>query len=362
MFTGIERAGGALAALDDGTIDELLAGTRDQRADDIAHRRAPITGVSEFAFVGEPPVERAAAAVRTRRSAAAAALRRPIRGAARPRRCGTGAAEGLPRHARAGRAAQRPARLRRQPVRRRRDRGASPARSRSSPAPARPVACLCSSDNVYADEAEPAVEAAARGRRRTGLAGRQGRASTASTARCSPAATRWPSCAPSSTRWRCRHEHPRLRATRPSAARQAGGRDAGRPGHARRGRRPRASPSRRSTPPPISPTSTSSAPTPGIKPYLRGPYPTMYVNQPWTIRQYAGFSTAAESNAFYRRNLAMGQKGLSIAFDLPTHRGYDSDNPRVHRRRRAWPASRSTRSRHAPALRRHPARQDVACR
>ena len=68
---------------------------------------------------------------------------------------------------------------------------------------------------------------------------------------------------------------------------------------------------------------------PGIPPYLRGPYPTMYVNQPWTIRQYAGFSTAAESNAFYRRNLAMGQKGLSVAFDLPTHRGYDSDNPRV---------------------------------
>ncbi|MBE7187246.1 methylmalonyl-CoA mutase, partial [Jatrophihabitans endophyticus] len=68
---------------------------------------------------------------------------------------------------------------------------------------------------------------------------------------------------------------------------------------------------------------------PGIAPYLRGPYPAMYVTQPWTIRQYAGFSTAAESNAFYRRNLAMGQKGLSIAFDLPTHRGYDSDNPRV---------------------------------
>ncbi|HEU5267619.1 MAG TPA: methylmalonyl-CoA mutase family protein, partial [Jatrophihabitans sp.] len=68
---------------------------------------------------------------------------------------------------------------------------------------------------------------------------------------------------------------------------------------------------------------------PGIAPFLRGPYPTMYVSRPWTIRQYAGFSTAAESNAFYRRNLAMGQKGLSIAFDLPTHRGYDSDNPRV---------------------------------
>src|ERR1700730_14717894 len=68
---------------------------------------------------------------------------------------------------------------------------------------------------------------------------------------------------------------------------------------------------------------------PGIAPYLRGPYPTMYVTQPWTLRQYAGFSTAEESNAFYRRNLAAGQKGLSVAFDLPTHRGYDSDHPRV---------------------------------
>src|SRR5437870_5071628 len=68
---------------------------------------------------------------------------------------------------------------------------------------------------------------------------------------------------------------------------------------------------------------------PGIPPYLRGPYPTMYVTQPWTIRQYAGFSTAEDSNAFYRRNLAAGQKGLSVAFDLATHRGYDSDHPRV---------------------------------
>ena len=68
---------------------------------------------------------------------------------------------------------------------------------------------------------------------------------------------------------------------------------------------------------------------PGIAPYLRGPYPTMYTTQPWTVRQYAGFSTAAASNAFYRRNLAAGQKGLSVAFDLPTHRGYDSDHPRV---------------------------------
>jgi hypothetical protein len=68
---------------------------------------------------------------------------------------------------------------------------------------------------------------------------------------------------------------------------------------------------------------------PGIAPYLRGPYPTMYASRPWTIRQYAGYSTAEESNAFYRRNLAAGQKGLSVAFDLATHRGYDSDHPRV---------------------------------
>lgn len=68
---------------------------------------------------------------------------------------------------------------------------------------------------------------------------------------------------------------------------------------------------------------------PGLPPFVRGPYPTMYVQHPWTIRQYAGFSTAEESNAFYRRNLAAGQKGLSVAFDLATHRGYDSDHPRV---------------------------------
>ncbi len=68
---------------------------------------------------------------------------------------------------------------------------------------------------------------------------------------------------------------------------------------------------------------------PGFPPYLRGPYPTMYTNQPWTVRQYAGFSTAEESNAFYRRNLEAGQRGLSVAFDLATHRGYDSDHPRV---------------------------------
>ena len=69
--------------------------------------------------------------------------------------------------------------------------------------------------------------------------------------------------------------------------------------------------------------------TAGVAPFLRGPYATMYVQRPWTVRQYAGFSTAEESNAFYKRNIAAGQQGLSVAFDLPTHRGYDSDHPRV---------------------------------
>ncbi len=68
---------------------------------------------------------------------------------------------------------------------------------------------------------------------------------------------------------------------------------------------------------------------PGLAPFLRGPYGSMYVTRPWTVRQYAGFSTAEESNAFYRRNIAAGQQGLSVAFDLPTHRGYDSDHPRA---------------------------------
>lgn len=68
---------------------------------------------------------------------------------------------------------------------------------------------------------------------------------------------------------------------------------------------------------------------PGLPPFLRGPYRSMYLSRPWTVRQYAGFSTAEESNAFYRSNIAAGQQGLSVAFDLPTHRGYDSDHPRA---------------------------------
>jgi methylmalonyl-CoA mutase len=98
---------------------------------------------------------------------------------------------------------------------------------------------------------------------------------------------------------------------------------------------------------------------PGIAPYLRGPYPTMYVTQPWTIRQYAGFSTAEDSNAFYRRNLAAGQKGLSIAFDLATHRGYDSIT-RASPATSAWPASPSTRS--TTCARCFPASRSTRCR
>ncbi|MGB2122023.1 MAG: methylmalonyl-CoA mutase family protein, partial [Candidatus Puniceispirillaceae bacterium] len=79
---------------------------------------------------------------------------------------------------------------------------------------------------------------------------------------------------------------------------------------------------------PVTQAAAGSA-LPGIAPFMRGPYATMYASRPWTIRQYAGFSTAEESNAFYRRNLAAGQMGLSVAFDLPTHRGYDSDHERV---------------------------------
>ena len=94
---------------------------------------------------------------------------------------------------------------------------------------------------------------------------------------------------------------------------------------------------------------------PGIAPYLRGPYPAMYALQPWTIRQYAGFSTAEDSNAFYRRNIAAGQKGLSIAFDLATHRGYDSDHPRVKGDVGMAGVAIDFNLRHAHAVRRHSA-------
>ena len=101
---------------------------------------------------------------------------------------------------------------------------------------------------------------------------------------------------------------------------------------------------------------------PGAAPFTRGVRATMYANRPWTIRQYAGFSTARESNAFYRRNLAAGQKGLSVAFDLATHRGYDSDHPRVDGRCRQGRRRHRQRRGHEAAVRRHPARPDDAYR
>ena len=191
---------------------------------------------------------------------------------------------------------------------------------------------------VYGEQAVPVARRCSRRRRRRVVAGRPRRrwpisppsASSARSTSAPTSAPRSPSC---SATWRC-HERSRTSPTIPlrGDARAALGDEwAAAAGDVapRRGRRPRASTSPPSTPPPTSPASTSSTTYPGIAPFLRGPYPTMYVNQPWTIRQYAGFSTAEESNAFYRRNLAAGQKGLSVAFDLATHRGYDSDHPRV---------------------------------
>jgi methylmalonyl-CoA mutase N-terminal domain/subunit len=101
---------------------------------------------------------------------------------------------------------------------------------------------------------------------------------------------------------------------------------------------------------------------PGFAPFTRGVRASMYAGRPWTIRQYAGFSTAEESNAFYRRNLAAGQKGLSVAFDLATHRGYDQRSPaRAGRCRQGGRRDRHAR-RHEDPVRRHPARQDVRSR
>jgi hypothetical protein len=98
---------------------------------------------------------------------------------------------------------------------------------------------------------------------------------------------------------------------------------------------------------------------PGFEPFLRGPQATMYSVRPWTIRQYAGFSTAEESNAFYRKALAAGGQGLSVAFDLATHRGYDSDHPRVHGRRGQSRRCGGHCGGHEGAVPRHSARQNV---
>ena len=234
-------------------------------------------------------------------------------------------------------------------------------RWRTSTASGAALACICSSDAEYAELRRGVRRGADRGGCQPVLPGRQPgrtarrrdrgrcarvhrrRASTSSTSSNEPT-TPSVSCGPAT-----RAEHVPMSFTIPDfssvpaadpAARPAsigastmgggrGGGDRARRRQVRSGRPPRASTSHRCTPRPTVDGLDFLDTYPGIAPFLRGPYPTMYVNQPWTIRQYAGFSTAEDSNAFYRRNLAAGQKGLSVAFDLPTHRGYDSDNPRV---------------------------------
>ena len=124
-------------------------------------------------------------------------------------------------------------------------------------------------------------------------------------------------------------------------------------------RRRRASRSSRSIPRPTWRGSTHLGALPGLAPFTRGPRATMYAGRPWTIRQYAGFSTAEEINAFYRKALAAGQQGVSVAFDLATHRGYDSDHPRVDGRCRQGGRRDRLGRGHEDPVRRHPARQDV---
>ncbi len=340
-FVLIERAGGALRALDGrAPSSRWSATTREQRRGDIARRRAPITGVSEFAFLDEQPLSRPAAPeppaggplprlryaqefeqLRDRSDAAPqrpavflAALGPPAAYAARVAFAGNlFQAGGIEPITGTGTADDVVDRVHRGRTRR---------------------WCACARRTGVRGHRGVGGQGAARGRRRRtcGWPAVRRRARRLLRHRrlpVTPAATHSTSCAPRSTRWRCRHD-PRLpgrrRSARPQRGRadDPGADDGGTVGDAGRHRR-----RSRCTPRADVAELDFVNGYPGIAPFLRGPYPTMYVNQPWTIRQYAGFSTAAESNAFYRRNLAMGQKGLSIAFDLPTHRGYDSDNERV---------------------------------
>jgi hypothetical protein len=317
-FTEIERAGGALAALDSGLIGERIAATRQARADDVAHRRAPLTGVTEFALPDEPAVPRPpapaglgggplaparwAAEFEALRDAVEAVSPRPFVYLATLGPMAVHAARlGFARNLFQAGGFQRVVGPAGGP---RRHPGRLPALGR--------LALLGRGGHR-----------AARGRA-PGRSGWPGRATTARTGTSTPGATRWTCSARPPTCWRCRSDRRLLE-------RDAGRADSGTAAdqQAPVWETPEGIRSRRSTPAAELDGLDFLETYPGIVPYLRGPYPTMYVTQPWTIRQYAGFSTAAESNAFYRRNLAMGQKGLSIAFDLPTHRGYDSDNPRV---------------------------------
>ena len=355
-FQEIERAGGQHAALRSGLVAERIARNWARRTADLARRREPITGVSEFPNLGEQPVVRDPAPARpggglprVRRSEAFEALRSRsdaflAETGARPRdRAG---------RARPGRRARGPVLLRRQPLPGGRhrdgplleeDTGALAGAFTASGARA---ACICSSDALLRrarrgggrrpEGGRGPLRRAGRTARRPGrgLPQRRGRRLRLRRLRRDRRPHR------GSTTRSERRDDPRFQRDR-----------AGRPGGHRGHRRGSGEQAWREetgkdagealweTPEGIAVKPLYAAGDlagldfldtyPGIAPYLRGPYPTMYVNQPWTVRQYAGFSTAEESNAFYRRNLAAGQKGLSVAFDLATHRGYDSDHPRV---------------------------------
>ena len=367
-FTEIERAGGPLAALDVGLVADRIAPTRERRAErprappGADHRRQRVPDLAESRAVPRPAAPR-----RARRRAAPVRAAEAFEDAARPRVDGAPPAPGrLPGHA-------------------------SARRPRTPPAPASPRNLFQAGGLAPRRRRPPSTDFAGGGHagrlpllQRRALRGR-GRGDRAAGRRRPRATSGWPG----------KGEHAGVDgyvfagcdavAVLRTTADVLGGAD-GDPRLLRRagptrGRRAddRATPSARpagatiwETPEGIAVPPLYTAADlegldfldtyPGIAPYLRGPYPTMYVNQPWTIRQYAGFSTAAESNAFYRRNLAAGQKGLSVAFDLPTHRGYDTDHPRVRRRRRHGGRRDRLDLRHAAALRRHPAGQDVACR
>ena len=229
------------------------------------------------------------------------------------------------------------------------------------------LACLCSSDAVYETEAADAAKALTAAGATHPLAGRPGEqeadcaAGRRENVHLSRAATCLRRCRPRMIFWTEVEPMSRIPnfakvdfADAPCRSRRGARRALA---HAGRHRGQAASMART-----ISTASTSSTPIPASRRILRGPYPTMYVTQPWTIRQYAGFSTAEDSNAFYRRNLAAGQKGLSIAFDLATHRGYDSDHPRVAGDVGMAGVAIDFDLRHAHAVLRHPARPDERCR
>ena len=355
FFQELEAAGGVVAALDSGLVADRTAAVRAGREKEAATRRAPVTGVSEFPDLHEKPVPRSGpdllaapgpgsgrAGLPVYRPAAAYEAFRDRSDAhlaatgARPRAFLATLGPLATHAARAGFTRNLlhaggidtvdagPTEAVDDVVAAFRDAGT-------------PVAVLCSSDALYAERAAPVVAGLrAAGARHVLLAGKA----------------------------RVDGVDGHLAAGGDALAVLGGVYAAHRP----EGGRPMRFPTSRpfpSTPPPRRPASTPGRPRsadggeppawdspegigirplytaddtagldflgtyPGIAPFLRGPYPTMYTSQPWTVRQYAGFSTAEESNAFYRRNLAAGQKGLSIAFDLATHRGYDSDHPRV---------------------------------